>query len=163
MHTNRLRVLVVEDDADTARTLLMLLGLWGHDASFAVDGAAAVAAARTDCPDVVLLDLGLPGINGWEVATKIRQHAAWKRPLLVAVSGHANARDRLLSRVVGLDIHLAKPVDPVFLRQLLERFAITRWRDRMTLTNPLADLSSTIDISLSLPPKGDTPCSQPTR
>jgi CheY-like chemotaxis protein len=141
----------------------MLLGFWGHDVSVAADGSSAVSAARTDCPDVVLLDLGLPGMNGWDVASRIREDTVWKRPLLVAVSGHANASDRLQSRAAGLDMHLAKPVDPAFLQRLLERYGIARWRDRISLTNPLAELSSTIDIALSLPPKGGTSCSQPTR
>jgi CheY-like chemotaxis protein len=122
MDMNRLRVLVVEDDADTARSLTDLLHLWGHEASVARDGSSAVTAARTESPDVVLLDLGLPGMDGWEVAAKIKEDAVWKRPFLVAVSGHVNRRDRLQSRVVGLDLHLAKPVDPQMLQQLLERF-----------------------------------------
>jgi CheY-like chemotaxis protein len=123
MDTNRLRVLVVEDDADTARSLTDLLHLWGHEASVARDGSSAVTAARTESPDVVLLDLGLPGMDGWEVAAKIKEDSVWKRPFLVAVSGHVNRRDRLQSRVVGLDLHLAKPVDPQVLQQLLERFS----------------------------------------
>jgi CheY-like chemotaxis protein len=124
MHSTRLRVLVVEDDTDTADSLQQLLDLWGHDAAIAHDGPSALAAAQAHSPDVVLLDLGLPGMNGWELATKIKEGARSKRPFLVAVTGHANVADRQNSHEAGLDLHLMKPVDPLILQQLLERFGI---------------------------------------
>jgi CheY-like chemotaxis protein len=118
-----LRVLVVEDNADCAVTLARFLQRLGHEVEVAPDGPAAVAAAQARPPDVVLLlDLGLPGLDGWEVARRLQGHPAQRRPLLVAVTGHDEAADRRRSDEAGIDLHLDKPVDPGLLRRLLTRF-----------------------------------------
>jgi DNA-binding response OmpR family regulator len=116
-----LRVLIVEDDADCARNTAMLLGLFGHWATVAGDGASALDAARDIRPDVVLLDLGLPGMDGWEVAGRMGP-AGGKRPLVIAVTGFGMPDDHRRSSEAGIDLHLVKPVDPDCLLAILKRF-----------------------------------------
>jgi two-component system, OmpR family, response regulator len=118
----KMRVLVVEDDASAAETLAELLRAEGHEVDLAVDGPAAVEAVVTRPPDVVILDIGLPGLDGWQVARLVHDQPAEKRPLLVAVTGRGEERDRLSSERAGIDLHLTKPFDPVQLRRLLTRF-----------------------------------------
>jgi CheY-like chemotaxis protein len=117
-----LRVLVVEDNADSAVSLARFLRRLGHEVEVASDGQAAVTAAQARQPDVVLLDIGLPGLDGWEVARRLQGHPAQKQPLLVAVTGYDREADRRRSDEAGIDLHLAKPVDPEQLRWLLTRF-----------------------------------------
>ena len=105
------RVLVVDDNIDAAQTLADLLTLTGHEARLAHDGLAAVAAAVAWCPDVVLLDIGLPGLNGFEVAKRIRREAAQPAMVLVALTGYGQASDRQRAREAGFDHHLVKPAD----------------------------------------------------
>jgi CheY-like chemotaxis protein len=118
----RLRVLVVEDHEDTATSTALVLRLYGHDVQVASDGRMALQLMDAHAPDVVLLDLGLPKMDGWEVAKQIRSQATYKRPLLVAVSGYDREADRLRSREAGIDLHLVKPIDPDHLKDLLARF-----------------------------------------
>jgi CheY-like chemotaxis protein len=117
-----LRILIVEDDEDTAASLAMLLRLYGHEVEVAADGPSAFRALEANSPDVVLLDIGLPKMNGWQVAKQIREKATRKRPFLVAVTGYGMQADRLRSQEAGIDLHLVKPVDPVELLNLLRRF-----------------------------------------
>jgi two-component system OmpR family response regulator len=116
-----LRVLVVEDDEDTAVSLAMLLRLYGHDVDVVRDGPSAVRALQASPPEVIFLDIGLPKMDGWEVARQIHEQAAIKRPFLVAVSGYGTEADRCRSKDAGIDLHLVKPVDPVELLKLLRR------------------------------------------
>jgi two-component system, OmpR family, response regulator len=116
-----LNVLVVEDEPDSAVSTPMLLELEGHRVRLAHDGPTALQAARADAPDVILLDLGLPEMNGWQVARELRRQAAHNKPLLIAVSGHGQPADRCRSEEAGIDLHLVKPVDPEFLLSLLRR------------------------------------------
>jgi CheY-like chemotaxis protein len=118
----RLRVLVVEDHEDTATSTALVLRLYGHDVQVASDGRMALQLMDAHAPDVVLLDLGLPKMDGWEVAKQIRTQATYKRPLLVAVSGYGGEADRLRSTEAGIDLHLVKPIDPDHLKDLLARF-----------------------------------------
>lgn len=118
----RMRVLVVEDHRDQAHTLARLLEQSGHEVSIAFDGHSAVEQARTNQPDVALLDIGLPGIDGWEVARMLHEMAIEKRPLLVAITGNDSEEDRRLSEEVGIDLHLNKPVTTDDLICLLDRF-----------------------------------------
>ena len=120
--TWRMRVLVVEDNAKAAQALGCLLRETGHEVELAPDGVTGLRAAEDNPPDVVLLDIGLPGLGGWELATKIQELPADKRPLLVAVTGCDQEEDRRRSREVGIDLHLTKPVDADQLQQLLDRF-----------------------------------------
>jgi CheY-like chemotaxis protein len=117
-----LRVLVVEDHADGAASLAMLLRMSGHDVRVAADGPAALKEAQVVRPDVVLLDIGLPGMDGYEVAKRLQEQKAEKKPLLVAVTGYASEADRQHSAAVGIDLYLVKPADPNQLLRLLQRF-----------------------------------------
>jgi two-component system, OmpR family, response regulator len=85
-------------------------------------GEAAVLAAWANPPDVVLLEIGFPKLNGWQVARRMREQPGPKRPLLVAVSGYGRPEDRQHSQEAGIDLHLLKPVDPDYLQNLLCRF-----------------------------------------
>jgi CheY-like chemotaxis protein len=116
------RVLIVEDDEDTADSLSMLLRLHGYDVEAAADGPSALRAVQASRPDVILLDIGLPKMDGWLVAKQIREQAVRKRPFLVAISGYGTDADRLRSQEAGIDLHLVKPMDPVDLLKLLRRF-----------------------------------------
>ena len=120
-----LRVLVVEDDADLAASLAGWLGRLGHEVRVAADGPAALRDAEATRPDVVLLDLGPPGMDGYEVAERVHQELAPampKAPLVIAVTGRAGEEDRLRSGEAGIDLHLTKPVDPGLLSRVLRRF-----------------------------------------
>jgi DNA-binding response OmpR family regulator len=118
-----LRVLVVEDYADCAASMALLLRLSGHDVRVAGDGASALDEAQQFQPDVVLLDIGLPGgMDGYEVAKRLQEHTAEKKPLLVAFTGFGSDADRRHSSEVGIDLHLVKPTDPDNLLRLLRRF-----------------------------------------
>jgi CheY-like chemotaxis protein len=115
-----LRVLVVEDCADTRESLGILLGRWGHQVDLARDGASALAKAAVNPPDVVLLDIGLPGMSGWEVAQHLRADAVGRSVVLVALTGYGQEHDRQHARDVGCDLHLLKPVEPRVLEEFLE-------------------------------------------
>jgi two-component system CheB/CheR fusion protein len=117
-----MRVLLIEDHADTAQTTAMILRMAGYDVEVAPDGEMGVAAARARQPDVVLLDIGLPGMNGWQVAQELLSQPAQKRPLLVATSGFGGEEAPSRSLEAGIDLHLVKPVDPEYLQKLLSRF-----------------------------------------
>jgi two-component system OmpR family response regulator len=117
-----LRILIVEDDADAADSTAMLMRLVGHDARVANSGEDALQIAHDYEPDAVLLDLGLPGLNGLEVAQALREKAKTRRPFLIAVTGFGRDDDRERSRAAGIDLHLTKPVDNEQLEQILTRF-----------------------------------------
>jgi CheY-like chemotaxis protein len=114
--------LVVEDHEDTAATMGLLLGLFGHVVQAAPDGQVALELAQADPPDVVLLDLALPGMDGYQVARRLREQAGRRRPLLVAITGYGREEDRQRSREAGIDLHLVKPVDSELLAKILARF-----------------------------------------
>ena len=114
------RILVVDDNVDAAETLSRLLRLSAHEVRVAHDGLAALAAAREMNPDVVLLDIGLPKLDGLQVARNLRARAEGPRPLLVAISGFGQAEDRARTAAAGFDHHLTKPVDPRLLQTLMQ-------------------------------------------
>jgi CheY-like chemotaxis protein len=115
-----LRVLVVDDDRSIREVMRLLLQAWGHAVATVPDGAAAVGAADTFRPDVVLLDLALGGpMDGLAVARQIRRQGG-ARPVLVCVSGYGAEDDRRQSRAAGCDHHLLKPADLDELRHLLQ-------------------------------------------
>jgi CheY-like chemotaxis protein len=118
-----MRVLVVEDQPEAADCIALLLRHAGHDAELAADGPSALTAIEANAPDVVLLDIGLPGwMDGWEVARRLQDWPTFKRPLVVALTGHGDDEDRRRSEDAGIDLHLTKPVDAGQLRKLLSRF-----------------------------------------
>jgi signal transduction histidine kinase/ActR/RegA family two-component response regulator len=108
---SQLQILVVDDNRDAADSLGMLLSLSGHKVHLAHDGATAVEMASALSPHVVVLDIGLPVLNGYEVATKIRRHGMNPKLLLVALTGWGQEDDRKRSKEAGFDHHLLKPVD----------------------------------------------------
>jgi signal transduction histidine kinase len=114
----RRRVLVVDDNHDAAESLAQLVELFGHDAVVAHDGPSAVAVVRARRPDVVLCDLGLPGMDGYEVAPALRAAGA-DGARLIAVSGYARPEDVRRARAAGFDGHIAKPPDPAEIERLL--------------------------------------------
>jgi len=118
----RLHILAVEDDQDTAQSLALLLRMEGHEVNIAPDGPTALRSAQVHQPDVVLLDIGLPGMNGYEVARRLYQQKGEKRPLLIAVTGYGEEKDHQQSEEAGIDLHLVKPVDPGQLNEVLRRF-----------------------------------------
>jgi CheY-like chemotaxis protein len=118
-----LLVLVVEDEPDAAESMRQILTLYGYRAEVARDGSSAVALARQIRPDVVLLDIGLPGgMDGLKVARKIRELPDGRPPLLIAVTGRNQEEDRRRSESAGVHLHIVKPADPEVLRCLLARF-----------------------------------------
>lgn len=116
-----LRVLVVDDNADTADSMALLVNLWGHRARVAYDGPGALRLAGEYRPEAVLLDLGLPGMSGLEVARKLRAEPALRGTVLVAVTGYGREDDRRCCQEAGFDLHLTKPVDLGMLQELLAR------------------------------------------
>jgi CheY-like chemotaxis protein len=117
-----LRVLVVEDQVDSARSLSLLLELLGHRVEVVSDGRDALQAVESIHPAVVLLDIGLPGMDGYEVARRLR--ARGSKALLVSLTGYGRDADKLRSREAGFDHHLVKPVDRETLEKLLASMAL---------------------------------------
>jgi PAS domain S-box-containing protein len=113
------RLLVVDDNVDGADSLAVVLRMWGHEVRIAHSGPQAVELVKSYQPDIVLLDIGLPGMSGYEVARKIRGLQVLDKPLLVAITGYGQNEDRRRSLEAGFDRHLIKPVEPGDLRQIL--------------------------------------------
>jgi signal transduction histidine kinase/CheY-like chemotaxis protein len=120
------RILVVDDNVDATESLALLLRLTGHEVSIAHDGQAALQLATTFRPSVVLLDLGLPGMSGYEVAQQMRRLPALTDTVLVALTGYGQDEDRQRSRAAGFDHHLVKPIDPESLPRLLDSLSRQR-------------------------------------
>lgn len=116
---SRFRILVVDDNADSALSLAMMLSMMGHDTRTAHDGEEAVTTAEAFRPQVVLLDIGLPKLNGYEVAQRIRQQEWGTSMFLVAVTGWGQDEDRRRSEDVGMNLHMVKPVEPSALDRML--------------------------------------------
>jgi DNA-binding response OmpR family regulator len=115
-------ILVIEDHAETAETLAAVLRLAGYKVRCAHDGAAGLEAASETPPDVVLLDLGLPDIDGYEVARRLRQMPFVHRPSVIAVTGYDQEDQRKHSYEVGIDYHFTKPTEPQLLKEVLARY-----------------------------------------
>jgi two-component system OmpR family response regulator len=113
---------VVEDHPDTAQTMAVLVGIFGHEVELAPDGPTALQLAQERPPDVALLDIGLPGLNGYEVARRLRDQVNGRKLLLVAVTGYGQDSDRLRSVEAGIHLHFLKPMDPAALRQILDGY-----------------------------------------
>jgi CheY-like chemotaxis protein len=120
-----LKVLVVDDNMDAATGMSMLLRAFGHEVRSTYDGASAMKVALEFVPDVVLLDIGLPLINGYEVAKWIRQEPKLKQVVLVAMTGYALESDRQRSQEAGFHHHLVKPADFVHVQSILSAVAAT--------------------------------------
>ena len=119
-----LKVLIVEDNRDARTTLRMLLTLaHGHRVLEAADGPAALQLVIDERPDVALIDLGLPGLDGFEVARRIRAMLDRDEIFLVALTGYGDDEDRARTEEVGFDVHFVKPVDTAELAKLLSGLA----------------------------------------
>ncbi|AMV23327.1 Gliding motility regulatory protein [Gemmata sp. SH-PL17] len=141
-----LLVLVVDDDIDTVESQADLLSLQGHTVRTARNGEEALTCAETERPDVVLLDIRMPGQNGCDVARAIRKNCAGKRqPIIIAVTGCSSEDDLRRSEGAGFDLHLVKPVEPAILVGVLERI-------RRLLTPPIP--AAELDHPSEDPPDG---------
>jgi CheY-like chemotaxis protein len=118
------RVLVVDDNRDSATSLAMLLKVTGHETLAAYGGIEAVEAAGTFKPDLVLLDLGLPKLNGYDAARKIREEPSGKGMILVALTGWGQPEDLEKSKAAGFNGHLVKPIDFAVLTKLLAQLEL---------------------------------------
>jgi two-component system CheB/CheR fusion protein len=121
-----LRILIVEDNRDAAESLATMLKLWGHEVTTSHDGIAAVRAAQAAVPEVVISDLGLPGMDGYELARALRQQPAFGQVVFVALSGYGRDEDRQRSLDAGFDHHHVKPLDIGWLFDLLGRVSGSR-------------------------------------
>jgi CheY-like chemotaxis protein len=106
------RVLVVDPCEDTVLSTSWLLHLWGYDVRSAPTGPLALVAAHTYRPDVILMELRLPGLDGWQVARRLQRAGDWPTRRMIAVTGCSHARHQARSREAGFDFHLLKPVCP---------------------------------------------------
>jgi signal transduction histidine kinase/CheY-like chemotaxis protein len=120
------RVLVVEDNVDAADTLAEALAAVGHEVQVAHDGRAALTAASGFAPEVALIDIGLPGMDGFEVARRLRAELKERAPALVALTGYGQEEDRERSRAAGIDVHLTKPFELKPLERLIEELLSRR-------------------------------------
>lgn len=115
------RILIVEDNYDAARTLQELLQFEGHVVEVAHNGLEGLVVARSFLPDVVLCDIGLPGLDGWQVVSTLRAEAATARSRFIAVSGYGSQEDRRRSELAGFEAHMTKPLDLDHLMRLLRK------------------------------------------
>lgn len=113
------RVLIVEDNQDCAETLRILVRCWGHEARVAHDGEAGLIEANAFLPNVLLLDLGLPKLDGFELGRRVRQTPGLENALLIAITGYDQDEDRRRTSEAGFDHHFVKPCDPEVLERLL--------------------------------------------
>jgi two-component system CheB/CheR fusion protein len=116
-----MRVLLVEDDWDVAESMVELLGVLGHRIRVAYDGVSALQVASVERPDVMLVDIGLPGIDGYEVAKRARQDPNLQRTVLVALSGYGREEDKREAAAAGFHHHLTKPVAFDQLQEIVSR------------------------------------------
>ena len=122
----RMRVLVVDDQPDLADCIALLIEALGHRARAIYDGTQAIAAGRADVPDLMLVDIGMPGMTGYEVARTVRRDPALAAVRLVALTGYGREEDRARALQAGFDQHLTKPVADTKLRDLLDSLATAR-------------------------------------
>lgn len=115
----RRRVLIVDDNVDAAESLAILLRLAGHEVRTAYDGPTGLEIAQSFQPDLILSDIGLPGMTGYEIARRLRARPEFRNTVLSAMSGWGQEEDRRRSREAGFDYHFVKPVDPADLERLL--------------------------------------------
>jgi CheY-like chemotaxis protein len=125
-HLDPRSVLVVDDNRDAATSLSMLLELSGHSVHTAYDGAAALEAAELHRPEIVLLDIGLPGMTGYEVCRRLRQRPSGRDAVIIALTGWGQDADRRMSAEAGFDGHLVKPVDYTTLVDMVRRLLADR-------------------------------------
>lgn len=113
------RVLVIDDNGDSAQSLALLARSWGHEVATARDGTEALAVAKGFRPDTALVDIGLPGMDGYELAHRLRQELDGQGLQLVALTGYGRTEDREAAHAAGFDVHMVKPADLDELRRVL--------------------------------------------
>jgi CheY-like chemotaxis protein len=118
-HTPKRRILVVDDNVDAAVTISALLKAWGHEVQTAYNGPSALETVERFRPDIILLDIGLPGMSGYDVARNLRAEPSAKGVIIAALTGYGQDADRQRSWDAGFDYHLTKPPDPTLLESLL--------------------------------------------
>jgi DNA-binding response OmpR family regulator len=123
------RILIVDDNRDAADSQAMLLRMWGHQARAVYSAAEALNVLRSMHPDIAILDLGMPQVNGWELAQRLRREAAEGELTLIALSGFDEPEDRMLSRWTGFSQHFVKPVDPHVLEEFIDSIPESRQGD----------------------------------
>jgi len=116
----RRHVLVVDDNADAAHSLDMILKFSGHQTRVALDGTEGLKIAQDFHPEIVVLDIGMPGLNGFEVARRLRQMLG-DQVYIIALSGYGAAEDRQRALAAGFDVHMVKPIEIEQLTQLISR------------------------------------------
>jgi CheY-like chemotaxis protein len=121
-----MRILVADDSLDAAESIGMLLGLRGHDVRLAHTGRQAIELSASYRPDVILLDISLPDMSGFEVAEALRSASSDAPPVLVAVTGFGRETDHQRAREAGIDLMLTKPVEPARLMELLNGLGESR-------------------------------------
>jgi CheY-like chemotaxis protein len=114
-----MNVLIVEDLRDTVDSMRFLLELWGCKSTVVYNGQRAIEAAATLNPDIVILDIGLPDMSGWDVSHRLRQSPTTASALMVAVTGYGQPDDIKRSKEVGIDLHFLKPADPEDIKRVL--------------------------------------------
>jgi CheY-like chemotaxis protein len=119
----RLRIIVADDERDQVTTLAAILQDEGHEVREVYRGSEVLRMVREFDPDIALIDIGMPGMSGYEVARELRQEFGKLRPLLVAVTGWKQSSDRILARLAGFDHHLAKPFESKALLEMIEPVA----------------------------------------
>src|SRR3984957_1858978 len=119
----RRRLMVIDDNKDAAESMSMLFELWGHEVICTYEGRAALETAAKYRPDAVFLDIGLPGMDGYEIAERLRELPESAHTVIVAITGYGQDEDRRRSREAGIDHHLVKPVSPETLHKLLDSLA----------------------------------------
>jgi CheY-like chemotaxis protein len=118
-----MRVLVVDDSPDNLELLSMAMTMWGHEAVVLQDSTLALSTAVEFLPQVVFLDLGMPDVDGWEIARQLRQHTALAGTFLVALTGYGREEDQAKSQAAGFDLHLLKPVDLEEIETILKKLS----------------------------------------
>ena len=116
----KLRILIAEDNQDSADSLKMLLEALGYEAHLAHDGESAVRAADSLRPDAILMDIGLPGLSGYDAAQRIRANRPGNAVMIIALTGWGQESDRKRSAEAGIDHHMVKPLDLAVLQRLLD-------------------------------------------
>ncbi len=124
--SSKLRILVVDDNKDVAKVLSMMLKALGNEVQTAHDGCEAIRMAAEYRPDIVLMDIGMPELNGYEAAQQIREQDWGMSMVLVALTGWGQEEDKQRAKEAGFDHHLAKPAEPAALRELLAKHASNR-------------------------------------
>jgi CheY-like chemotaxis protein/anti-sigma regulatory factor (Ser/Thr protein kinase) len=122
-HSKRLRILVVDDNQDAAQSVATFLQIDGHEVRLAGDGMQAIEVATDFAPEVVVLDIGLPSLDGYEVARRLRQLAPTRESLMLALTGYGQKQDRQQAQAAGFDQHFVKPADPAKLRSCIDSWA----------------------------------------